>query len=344
MQPFFRCFAPILCVALFLHGSNYVISAPATEQPTLFGSAIEALGDSVPDPPPGYKNASEVKTAILTGKLQLVAPYPEIPDDIELVPDIEFAKHDDKSLQLDLYLPRDLKHPVPTLVFIHGGGWKGGSRTDYRVYGVDFAARGYVVASISYRFSAEAHFPAAVHDVKCAVRWLRANAEKYHIDRNQIAAIGGSAGGHLAMMLAYSDTPELTGNCGNSEFSSRVQAVVNLYGPVDLTVENARTESLVRDFLGKSFDESRERYRLASPLTHITADDPPTLIFHGTIDRIVPVQQADLLAEKLKAVGVPYIYDRLGGWPHSLDASRDINDRCQLIMSRFLERYLSRSK
>ena len=129
-----------------------------------------------------------------------------------------------------------MTQPVPAVLFLHGGAWKGGYRQIYHYYCTKFAEHGFVAATASYRFTGEAPFPAAVEDVKCAVRWLRANAEKRGIDPNKIGVAGGSAGGHLAMMIGYSsDVPELEGKGGHAETSSRVQAVVDLYGPTDLT-------------------------------------------------------------------------------------------------------------
>src|SRR5690606_12769333 len=146
----------------------------------------------------------------------------------------------DRPLRLDLYSPRDLDGPAPGLIFIHGGGWKHGKKEDYRLYGLTFAQKGYVVASVQYRLSGEARYPAAIHDVKAAVRWMRSESESIGVDADRIGVAGGSAGGHLAMMLGYtSDVPTFDGDSGHEGVSSRVQAVVNIYGPTDLTTEFA---------------------------------------------------------------------------------------------------------
>jgi acetyl esterase/lipase len=231
---------------------------------------------------------------------------------------------------------------VPALVFIHGGAWRSGNKNDYRFYCCRYAERGYVAVTVGYRFTQEAPFPAAVNDAKCAVRWLRANAQQYGVDADKIAVLGGSAGGHLSMMVGYSaDMPELEGDGGHGGVSSRVQAVVNLYGPTDMTVEFAQDKPVVIEFLGgKQFSEAPELWAQASPMTYVTKDDPPTLILHGTTDDVVPVNQADLLAAKLAEIGVPYVYDRLEGWPHAMDVARDVNDRCLWFMDRFLALYV----
>jgi acetyl esterase/lipase len=243
---------------------------------------------------------------------------------------------------LDLYLPEKIAQSVPLLVFIHGGGWVGGSRDVYKYYTVRYAQKGYAAATVSYRFSGEAPFPAAVQDVKCAVRWLRAHADQYHIDPEKIAAIGGSAGGHLALMLGYSSAAaELDRSGGNQNVSSRVQAVVDFYGPYDLTTDLAKGADPVRSFMGgKSFEDAPELYRRASPMTYLDKNAPPTLILHGTIDEVVPIEQSDRLAARLKELGVPCVYERVEGWPHTMDMAQPVNERCRFVMDEFLAKYL----
>jgi acetyl esterase/lipase len=142
--------------------------------------------------------------AIVAGNLKTIKLPKEMPDGVQLTKDIEFGKAGEHCLKLDLYRPAKLDKPVPGLIFIHGGAWKGGTKDMYRPYAVQYAQKGYVAASISYRLSSVAPFPAAVEDAKCAVRWMRAGADKYGVDPNHICVLGGSAGGHLAMMVAYS--------------------------------------------------------------------------------------------------------------------------------------------
>ncbi len=305
-------------------------------------------GKTPPPVPKGFQSIDKVKVGILTGWITMIdpdAPIP-IPEGVEFIKDVEYGKVGDRALLLDLYVPKGLTKPVPGLIFIHGGGWSGGDKKDYRYYTVRYAKRGYVVASISYRLVKEATFPACVQDAKCAVRWMRANAKTYHIDPKRIAAIGGSAGGHLSMMLGYSaGVPELEGDGGHAKTSSAVQAVVNLYGPVDLTVAVARKHPTVLAFFGgKTYDEAQKQYELASPITHLDKDDPPTLILHGTIDELVPIEQADTLAKKLKELGVPCVYDRLEGYPHTMDLAYEVNVRCQWFINRFLEKHLGAVK
>lgn len=307
-----------------------------------FFSFTSAAGAAEAPPiPKGYENEQAVMSAILLGQIKLIdAKSIPLPDNVEEILDIEYGTGGGRKLRLDLYLPKGRTNPTPAVIFIHGGAWKSGRRSDMKYYCVKFAEKGYVTATVTYRLMDEAPFPAAVHDVKCAVRWLRANAAKYKVDPEHIAVSGNSAGGHLSMMIGYSDDPSLEGSGGNNGVSSRVCAVINFYGPTDLTTDFAKEQELVRQFLaGKTFDEAPDVYKLASPIFHLSRDDPPTLIFHGTIDGTVPVVQADKLAEKLKELGIDYVYERYDGWPHVMDLAEAVNKRCIYKMEQFLKKH-----
>ena len=296
----------------------------------------------IPPVPQGYADEQAVRTAILLGQIKLIdAKNISLPDNVEEVLDIEYGTGGERKLQLDLYLPKGRTKATPAIIFIHGGAWKSGKRSDMKFYCVKFAEKGYVTATITYRLMGEACFPAAVHDVKCAVRWLRANADKYQVDPAHIVASGNSAGGHLSMMIGYSDDSSLEGSGGNNNVSSRVCAVVNFYGPTDLTTDFAKKQELVEEFIGgKTFDEAPDAYKLASPLFHLTRDDPPTLIFHGTIDSVVPIAQADILMKKLKELGIDYVYERYDGWPHVMDLAEPVNQRCVYQMEQFFKKHI----
>ena len=305
-----------------------------------FTFAVEAT--EVPPIPQGYANEQAVMNAIVLGQIKLIdAKNISLPDNVQEILDVEYGTGGERKLQLDLYLPKGRTKATPAIIFIHGGAWKSGKRSDMKFYCVKFAEKGYVTATVTYRLMDEAPFPAAVQDVKCAVRWLRANAAKYQIDPEHIAVSGNSAGGHLSMMIGYSNDPSLEGSGGNNNVSSRVCAVINFYGPTDLTTDFAKKQELVREFIGgKTFDEAPDAYKLASPLFHLTRDDPPTLIFHGTIDSTVPIAQADKLADKLKELGIDYVYERYDGWPHIMDLAEDVNRRCVYRMEQFLEEHI----
>ncbi|MBA7682802.1 Dipeptidyl aminopeptidase 4 [subsurface metagenome] len=229
--------------------------------------------------------------------------------------DITYGKGGDVELKLDLARPAKGKGPFPALVFIFGGSWTTGSRSHFYSGIMDAAERGYVAVTVDYRLTSVREngktkypFPAQVHDVKCAVRWLRANAKKYKIDPNRIGALGWSAGGHLALMLGLTDSSHrLEGQCGNLEFSSRLQAVVNLAGPTELVDWFQEFEySAIVDLLGGTPEEVPEQYEAASPLTYVSKDDAPVLTIHGDSDFVVPPNQADLLDAKMKEVGAPH--------------------------------------
>lgn len=307
----------------------------------VLASATDLLAE-VPPAPPGFANEDEVKQAYGSGKLSIVDLAIDVPDTVAVEKNVEYGKGGEMSLMLDLYSPKDRDGLVPAVIFIHGGAWKGGYRQMYHYYCTKFAEHGYVAATISYRLTGDAPFPAAVEDAKCAVRWLRANSKQLGVDPDKIGVAGGSAGGHLSMMVGYSpDTPELEGKGGHGDVSSRVQAVVTLYGPTDLTTESARTKGDVIRFLGgKAMDEAPEQYRQASPITHVTNDDPPTLILHGTIDSTVTIDHAEHLADALKKNDVDYDYDRVEGWPHAMDLERDVNRHCLMKMFEFFEKHL----
>ena len=323
--------------AIALAGGLGCLALFCSPQTTIAVSQVQNTAEAPPEAP-GYASEALIMAAIATGKIKTIQAPKEMPPGVQLVKDVEFGKAGDRPLLLDLYTPVKLKKPAPGLIFIHGGAWKGGNKDMYRPYAARYAQRGYVVASISYRLSREAPFPAAVEDAKCAVRWMRANANAYKVDPNHICVVGGSAGGHLAMMVGYSsEQKELEGSGGWPDVSSKVQAVVNIYGPCDLTLPGIRDASSVQQFLGgKTYDESPELYQKASPLLQLTKDDPPTLILHGTLDSLVPISQSDKLAERLKQVGVACTYDRLEGWPHVMDLAEVVFNRCVFFIDRFL--------
>ncbi len=197
------------------------------------------------------------------------------------------------------------------MVCVHGGGWANGNRTNHGNVAQALAARGYVAATISYRLSGEAPFPAAIHDCKAAVRFLRSNAKEYGIDTENIGAIGLSAGGHLAALLATcAGASELEGDGGNAEFSSRIQAAVPMGAQTDLQSQRTREISAVEDrgqiwrqFLGGTQAEKPSTYRLASPLQHLDKKDPPCWFITGENDD--PSTHADEFRERMGELDIP---------------------------------------
>lgn len=242
---------------------------------------------------------------------------------------VTYGRAGDVELQLDIARPVG-EGPFPAVVFIHGGGWYLGDREGYRSLIEAASQRGYVGVAVSYRLmtfdeeqkettTATNPFPTQVHDVKAAVRWLRANADRYQIDPQRIGATGRSAGGHLALMLGLTDADDgLEGDGGHADESSRVQAVVNVFGPTDLKgcYETSSVSWIFRLFMGGTPEEAAETYRTASPVTYASEDDPPVLTLQGSDDLLVPLSQAQSLDEKLKAVGASHTLTVFEGQGH----------------------------
>lgn len=294
-------------------------------------------------PPLGYHFTVPAYVAVWLGIEKLADLEPEIPEDIEEIKNIEYKNINGKSLQLDIYRPKNLNEPVPLLVFIHGGSWKSGERSDYLVYLLNYAKKGYITATLSYRLLKDGPYPACIEDITDAVTWLMGNGETYGYDPSRMALIGGSAGAHLALLAAYGWMKNEPGSDSlNLQIPGRrIKAVVDIYGPVDLTTVYARNHPLVTSFLNKTWNEDPDTFLEASPIHYIDKNDPPTLIFHGTSDRLVPVSQSDMLKEMLDSLGVPCSYYRLPGWPHTMDIVVRVNKYCQEKMDEFFNQYLN---
>jgi acetyl esterase/lipase len=234
--------------------------------------------------------------------------------DVNILRDLVYQQVGGRSLQLDIYSPKSISHPLPVVLWIHGHHWARGSKEQRPSF--NLMAQGYIVVSLDYRLSGEAPFPAAIEDCKAAVRWLRANATTYHIDPDHIGAWGHSAGGHLGALLGTSGgVAELEGAGDNSSFSSRVQAVCVMSGPSDLlqfyeTVSSSndgsgrRAKSSIEQFLGGPVEQNKAKAIAASPVTYVSKDDAAFLIIHGENDSSIPVSQAEEFYNKLKAAGV----------------------------------------
>ena len=225
--------------------------------------------------------------------------------DNQIVRDIVYSNSRQK---LDLYLPAKVSEPLPLIVWIHGGAWREGNKEALKRDWGDprqLAGQDYVFASINYRLSHEASFPAQIHDCKAAIRWLRAHAGEYHIDPKRVGVWGSSAGGQLAALLGTSsDISELEGGEGNSQYSSSVLAVCDYFGPTDLLrmsemkgeIDKESPESL---YIGGPLRKNVDKVKQANPITHIKRDNPPFLIVHGDSDVLVPADQSKILYEAL---------------------------------------------
>lgn len=245
------------------------------------------------------------------GELRQKLPPLQIPDTVTVENNLTYAQYGTREMKLDLYRPASGAGPYPGVVFIHGGAWTIGSKADFNHQAVYLATKGYVCVSIEYRLSKEAPYPAALYDSKAAVRWMRANAAKYKIDPNRIAAVGGSSGGQLVALLGTTaDVRTMEGDGGNPHFSSRVQAVAAFNPLTDFVSMLARTQNLkgatmaILPFLGGTSDQVPEIYMEASPVAHVSAASAPFLFLHGTADKTMPYEQSLEMMKALQSVGV----------------------------------------
>ena len=219
---------------------------------------------------------------------------------------VTYGRASGVNLKMDIYYPGKASGLFPALVYVHGGAWTAGDRTWIPTYldVEELIDRGYMLCSIDYRLAPRHKFPAQIEDVKCAIRFLRANASKYGIDPTRIGAWGESAGGHLVALLGVTDSGAgLEGSGGYADQSSRVQAVVTMAAPSDLTAPPGESE-LLEEVFGTSDLES-EALKRASPVTYVSEDDPPFLLIHGEMDDVVPPSQSQLLYDRLVSAGVP---------------------------------------
>lgn len=278
-------------------------------------------------------------SALLAGSSRCLSAEPA---EIIFESGIEYANPDDEHLQLNLARPKDGEGPFPAVLCIHGGGFRAGKREGYDGLCKKLAARGYVAATASYRLAPKHPFPAAVHDVKAAVRWLRANAAKYHIDPDRIGVTGGSAGGHLAQFLGVTEgVQQFEGTSGNAGVPNAVRCVVNVYGPSDFTKSYGKSVDAAQVlplFLGGDLEQARHNHILASPLYWVTPQAAPTLCIHGTDDKYVAHEQAVWLVERLKAADVEAELLTLPGAGHGFKGADQ--ETAEKALFEFFDRHL----
>jgi acetyl esterase/lipase len=272
-----------------------------------------------------------------------------LPAGVKAERNIPYVEKGHANQVLDIFLPeKPSDKPLPLMIWIHGGAWLAGSQANPTV--VYLVNKGFAVASIEYRFSQHGIWPAQAHDCKAAIRFLRANAGKYHFDPDRFAVGGDSAGGHLAAFVGTSgDAKEIEGDLGHLNVSSRVQAVVDLFGPTDLTImgQQAGPRSMVKHdapdspeskLMGGPIQEKRDLARTANPLTYIDQKDPPFLILHGDNDQLVPLGQSVILAKALIDTGVEVTMKTLPGAGHG--GREFYNADSQHMLEEFLVRQL----
>jgi acetyl esterase/lipase len=258
-----------------------------------------------------------------------VAAAPVVPETVTWQEAIEYAAPDGTPLLLNLAAPRDGAGPFPAIVCIHGGGFRAGKRESHDALCVKLAERGYAAATVSYRLAPDHQFPAAVHDVKAAVRWLRAHAADHRIDPARIGALGTSAGGSLAQLLGVTaHVPRFEGTGGNPELPSDVACVVNIYGANDFTKSYGRSKDahvVLPLWFGGDLSTHRARHIEGSPLFWVTPAAAPTRCIHGTEDDHVALEQSQWIVERLVAAAVPADLVVLEGAGHGFkgaDATR----------------------
>lgn len=268
---------------------------------------------------------------LLTLNAAAQAPKPfQLPAGIKMEKDIAYIEGGDEAQKLDIYLPEaPSEKPLPLIVHIHGGGWRAGSKFPCPVMGM--VLKGYAVASVEYRFSQKAVFPAQIQDCQAAIRWLRAHAKQYHFDTEHLGAIGGSAGGHLSALVGTSGGKKAFPPIGGHEDQSdRVQAVCDIFGPADFTtvMQQAADDKNVKNIfafntpsdpysglIGAKLDD-KAKADAVSPVHYVSKEAPPFLILHGTHDTLVPYAQSVQLEAALKTQGVPVWLQTLPGAGH----------------------------
>jgi acetyl esterase/lipase len=276
----------------------------------------EPAGDYLPPPSPNESQPPAQPTEVQLNSFK----------------DINYANASGKKMLLDIHVPKDAEALLPTIIWLYPGGWKMGSKD--QCMGKIFAQHGYAVACVNYRYSSDAIFPAQIHDVKAAVRWLRANALNYGLDSTNFGVAGASAGGHLAALLGTSGGVKELEGTANPGYSSKVKAVSDWFGPTEFfeisptwsnesipphLINYSDYFGLATELIGQpnqAIKHDNKLAKLASPITHATSDDPPFLIMHGDLDDLIPPQQSLALQDALLTAGVDSTYIVVKGAGH----------------------------
>ena len=279
--------------------------------------------------------------------IQPAFPQESVPESVVFEKNIEYSNPDDQHLQLNMARPKVGAEPFPAVICIHGGGFRAGSRESFNGLCLQLAEKGYVAVTVSYRLAPRYQFPAAVHDVKAAVRWVRANAAMYQIDPERIGTTGGSAGGHLAQFLGVTrGVKKFEGDGGHPEYSSSVKCVVNFYGPSDFTKSydaSVDAKDVLPLFLGGNLQQQRHRHIESSPLYWVTPDAAPTLFVHGTNDAYVAHEQAEWITERMKAADVEATLMTIDGGDHGFrTSSPEVKTMIDNARLAFFEKHLKK--
>ena len=277
------------------------------------------------------------------------SPLHALPDSVKATLDIPYADTTNPAQRLDLYLPakRADDKPLPVIVYIHGGAWQGGHKADGRGCVLPFVSGGqYAGASVEYRLSGEAKWPAQIHDCKAAIRWLKGHAKELGLDPEKIAVWGASAGGHLVAMLGVTgNVKDLEGTLGkNLDQTSRVACVADYFGPTNLLTMGDFPSKMAHNdanspesrLLGGAILENKDKARNASPITYVNGDSAPTFIAHGTTDPLVPYNQSETFEAALKAAKVPVYLQTIDNGNHGGFEGPELNRRLTAFFNKYL--------
>jgi acetyl esterase/lipase len=280
----------------------------------------------------GFRISSLAATAgcavlIASATLAVAVQIPPWLEGVQAHRDLAYVSSGHERQKLDLYLPEKADAPLPLIIWIHGGAWEAGSKDQCMPLRQGFVARGYAVASLDYRLSGDAIFPAQIEDCKAAIRWLRAHAKDYGLNPDRFGVWGSSAGGHLVALLGTSGDVKAFDVGANLDTSSRVQAVCDFFGPTDLVQMDAHAlpgaqlkhdpaQSPESRLIGGAIQENKAKAARANPIAYVTPDDPPFLIVHGDADPTVPFHQSQLLFAALKQAGVSVHFHTVKGAGH----------------------------
>ncbi len=230
-------------------------------------------------------------------------------NDVSITKDVVYGTQEGVKLLLDVYQPSGFQGKRPGIIFVHGGGWSFGNKGMYEPFARSLASKGFVCFSINYRLLPQSHYPAQLDDAQRSVRYIRAHADSYNLDPDRLGALGDSAGGYLVAMLGTRETRD-NSDADLSKYSSKVQCVVDFYGPADFTIPPVAPHvsevgiQIVEAFLNQKRNTDPDIFKQSSPVTFVDKQSAPFLIIHGTDDTLVPQEQSQLLFAKLKAAGV----------------------------------------
>jgi acetyl esterase/lipase len=262
-----------------------------------------------------------------------------IPGRVGIEEGVVFGTGGGRDLRCDVFTPPGATAGAPGVLLVHGGGWRQGDRTQLRGYGILLGRLGYVCVASEYRLTPEAAWPAQIHDVKAALRWMRANHERLGVDPQRIAISGNSAGGHLALHAAGTPgMPEFEGDGGHEGVSTEVAAAIAFYPPVTMIDAGGAPAGFSRTLFGDG--ATPDSARLASPLTFLSGRFPPTLLIHGTRDELVPLEESLRMQRALLEAGVPAELHSYADQPHGFDGEPRLGRHCADVMALFLERYV----